>query len=127
MITKIITVEMIGAIAAGAILGAIVGFWVLKKMANGEVDSAKKYKEKTINTYPCVHQKQLKITRLSILRSRLLRRTGARMPRCPASGISASLREARGGMARGDHGVARRAKPGLPRHSFATASGFGAA
>jgi hypothetical protein len=43
-------------------------------------------------------------------------------PGCP---ISALLREARGGMARGDRGVARRAKPGLPRHSFATAGGFG--
>jgi hypothetical protein len=29
-------------------------------------------------------------------------------------------------MARGDRGVARRAKPGLPRYSFATAVGFGA-
>ena len=26
---------------------------------------------------------------------------------------------------RGDRGVARRAKPGVPRHSFATAGGFG--
>jgi len=33
--------------------------------------------------------------------------------------------EARGGMARGDRGVARRAKPGLSRHSPATAGGFG--
>jgi len=28
-------------------------------------------------------------------------------------------------MATGDRGVARRAKTGLPRHSFATAGGFG--
>jgi hypothetical protein len=28
-------------------------------------------------------------------------------------------------MARGDRGVARRAKPGFPRHSFATAGGSG--
>ena len=40
----------------------------------------------------------------------------ARMPRV----------EARGGMATGDRGVALRAKTGLPRHSFATAEGFGA-
>jgi len=33
--------------------------------------------------------------------------------------------EARGGMATDDRGVARRAKTGLPRHSFATAGGFG--
>jgi hypothetical protein len=33
---------------------------------------------------------------------------------------------ARGGMATGDRGVARKAKTGLPRHSFAPAGGFGA-
>ena len=32
---------------------------------------------------------------------------------------------ARGGMATGDRGVARRAKTGLPRHSVVPASGFG--
>ena len=52
------------------------------------------------------------------------------------SSTTAEGGEARGGsacaegygptsMATGDRGVARRAKTGLPRHSFATAGGFG--
>ena len=58
---------MIGAIAAGAILGAIIGFWVLKKMAKGEVDSAKKYKEKTINE---AHRKAKTIKKEAMLRAK---------------------------------------------------------
>jgi ribonuclease Y len=67
MITNIIIVEMIGAIGAGAILGAIIGFWVLKKMAKGEVDSAKKYKEKTINE---AHRKAKTIKKEAMLRAK---------------------------------------------------------
>jgi ribonuclease Y len=67
MITNIITVEVIGAIAAGAILGAIIGFWALKKMAKGEVDSAKKYKEKTINE---AHRKAKTIKKEAMLRAK---------------------------------------------------------
>jgi ribonuclease Y len=67
MIPEIITVQMIGAIAAGAILGAIIGFWVLKKMAKGEVDSAKNYKEKTINE---AHRKAKTIKKEAMLRAK---------------------------------------------------------
>ncbi len=67
MIPDIITVQMIGAIAAGAILGAIAGFWVLKKMAKGEIDSAKKYKEKTIND---AHRKAKTIKKEAMLRAK---------------------------------------------------------
>lgn len=67
MIANMITVQMIGAIAAGAILGAIIGFWVLKKMAKGEIDSAKKYKEKTINE---AHRKAKTIKKEAMLRAK---------------------------------------------------------
>ena len=67
MIPEIITVQMIGAIAAGAILGAIIGFWVLKKIAKGEVDSAKNYKEKTINE---AHRKAKTIKKEAMLRAK---------------------------------------------------------
>jgi hypothetical protein len=38
-------------------------------------------------------------------------------PRMPHAAV-------RGGMAEGDRGIARRAKTGLPHHSYATADGF---
>jgi ribonuclease Y len=67
MLTNMITVQIIGAIVAGVILGAIIGFWVLKKMAKGEVDSAKKYKEKTINE---AHRKAKTIKKEAMLRAK---------------------------------------------------------
>ncbi len=49
MITNTLTVQAIIAIAAGGILGAVIGFFVLKRIGRGEIESAKKYKERTIN------------------------------------------------------------------------------
>ena len=49
MITNTLTIQAIIAIVAGGILGAVIGFFVFKRIARGEIESAKKYKEKTIN------------------------------------------------------------------------------
>ena len=67
MIANMTTIQMIGATAAGVILGAIVGFWVLKRVAKREVDSAKKYKEKTINE---AHRKAKTIKKEALLRAK---------------------------------------------------------
>lgn len=49
MITNTLAVEAIIAIVAGGILGAVIGFFVIKRIGRGEIESAKKYKERTIN------------------------------------------------------------------------------
>ena len=49
MTTNTLLVQVIGALAGGGILGAIIGFLVLKRIGRGEIESAKKYKEKSIN------------------------------------------------------------------------------
>jgi ribonuclease Y len=49
MTTNIPLIQVIGALACGGILGAIIGFLVLKRIGRGEIESAKRYKEKTIN------------------------------------------------------------------------------
>ncbi len=49
MTTNIFLIQVIGALAGGSILGAVIGFLVLKRTGRGEIESAKKYKEKTIN------------------------------------------------------------------------------
>jgi ribonuclease Y len=49
MITNTLTVQAIIAIVAGGILGAVIGFFVFKRIGRGEIESAKKYKERTIN------------------------------------------------------------------------------
>ena len=67
MIANMTTIQMIGAMAAGITLGAIVGFWVLKRVAKREVDSAKKYKEKTINE---AHRKAKTIKKEALLRAK---------------------------------------------------------
>jgi ribonuclease Y len=67
MITNMLTVQMIAATVAGVILGAIIGYWVLKRMAKSEVDSAKKYKEKTIND---AHRNAKTIKKEAMLRAK---------------------------------------------------------
>ena len=49
MTTNTLLIQVIGALAGGGILGAVIGFLVLKRTGRGEIESAKKYKEKTIN------------------------------------------------------------------------------
>jgi ribonuclease Y len=49
MITNTLTVQAIIAMAAGGILGAVIGFFVIKRIGRGEIESAKRYKERTIN------------------------------------------------------------------------------
>jgi len=49
MTTNTLLFQVIGALAGGGILGAVIGFLVLKRTGRGEIESAKKYKEKTIN------------------------------------------------------------------------------
>ena len=49
MTTNILLIQVIGALVFGGILGAVIGFLVLKRTAKGEIESAKNYKEKTIN------------------------------------------------------------------------------
>jgi ribonuclease Y len=49
MITNTLTVQAIIAIVAGGILGAVIGFFVFKRIGRGEIESAKKYKERSIN------------------------------------------------------------------------------
>ncbi len=67
MIANMITVQMIAATVAGVIVGAFIGFLVLKKIAKGEVDSAKKYKEKTINE---AHRNAKSIKKEAMLRAK---------------------------------------------------------
>jgi ribonuclease Y len=49
MTTNTLLIQVIGAIVGGGILGVIIGFLVLKRIGKAEMESAKKYKEKTIN------------------------------------------------------------------------------
>ncbi|MBN1831146.1 MAG: ribonuclease Y [Deltaproteobacteria bacterium] len=42
-------IQVIGALAFGGILGAIIGFLVVKRVGRREIESARNYKEKTIN------------------------------------------------------------------------------
>jgi len=43
-----ITIEMIGAALAGIILGALIGFWIRKRIEKNQVDSINKYSEKIV-------------------------------------------------------------------------------
>jgi ribonuclease Y len=49
MTTNMLLIQMIVALACGGILGAIIGFLVVKRVGRGEIESARNYKEKTIN------------------------------------------------------------------------------
>ncbi len=43
-----ITIEMIGAALAGIILGALIGFWIRKRIEKSQVDSINKYSQKIV-------------------------------------------------------------------------------
>ncbi len=49
MTINMLLIQMIGALACAGILGAIIGFLVVKRVGRGEIESARNYKEKTIN------------------------------------------------------------------------------
>ena len=48
MTTNVLLIQAIGALVCGGI-GAVIGFLVIKRARKSEIESAKKYKEKTIN------------------------------------------------------------------------------
>lgn len=43
-----ITIEMIGAAVAGVLLGALIGFWIRKRIEKSQVDSINKYSQKIV-------------------------------------------------------------------------------
>lgn len=49
MTTNMLLIQMIIALACAGILGAIIGFLIVKRIGRGEIESARNYKEKTIN------------------------------------------------------------------------------
>ncbi|MEE9612390.1 MAG: ribonuclease Y [Desulfatiglandales bacterium] len=62
-----ITIEMIGVIVGGVVLGALIGFWIRKRMVESQIDSINNYSQKIINES---HRKAKTIKKEAILRAK---------------------------------------------------------
>ena len=61
------TVQMIGAVLAGIILGVFIGIWVRKRIVESQIDSIKDYSKKIVNE---AHKKAKNIKKEAMLHAK---------------------------------------------------------